>query len=317
MEPMQVNLNSEVIKYFMFVKMIFDICKDNGIELTSISRRNIFRLSHNDVVANICNFNFDINSSASAEICKSKEAVHTILDKNNVPNVKHVCNHKDSIKGLYKVLADMLSLYGSVVVKPDANRSDSDIYIVDNAYELSGVLVELAESYDNVILSPYYDIKEEYNVVVLDGEVKLIYCKEKLQVSGDGERTILELLSCRENIDSIISVSTLRTDVLDYIPENGELVTLDVNRDFRYSSQSCVREKSDVSDEVITLAMKAVSKLRLCFAEVSIINVNNAYMVLNVHSDVNLADFAQQCPDNYDIAKGIYTDVIKRMLLMK
>lgn len=72
------------------VKIIKEICFENGISYESFSYDWIFRLSNNKKVAHIFGYQFDNNSAAAQLICADKCATSDILLFNCVPAVKHV-----------------------------------------------------------------------------------------------------------------------------------------------------------------------------------------------------------------------------------
>ena len=57
------------------------------------------------------------------------------------------------------------------------------------------VIDKLLESQYSLSLCSVYDIVNEYRVIVLNNEIKLIYGKENAKVIGDGIHTLQELAS--------------------------------------------------------------------------------------------------------------------------
>ncbi len=71
------------------VKIIKEICSENGISCESFSYDWIFRLSKNGKIAHIFGYQFENSSATSQLICADKCATSDLLLFNGIPAVKH------------------------------------------------------------------------------------------------------------------------------------------------------------------------------------------------------------------------------------
>ena len=158
----------------------------------------------------------------------------------------------------------------------------------------------------SVSLCPYYHIKNEYRIIVLDNEIRLIFGKIKPFVIGDG---IKNLDSLAKEINYLKEI-----DNPNYIPKLNEKVELSFKFNLSSGGKTFLDIPSTLKDTLESLALEVSNKLNIFFASIDIIVTNdNKIMVLEANSGVTLNNFVKQSPDYLSIVYNIYKDAIKLM----
>ena len=129
--------------------------------------------SSGEVVSRICGFRFDLNSSASAALAKSKTGASEALAWHEVPCIRHS--------------REVPTVQGRWVTKPDSGTGGRDIGFHVDTHSALARFEQLQGKLD-LVFSPWEDLVNEYRVVVLDGEVLLIYRKSGVLWGESGGR---------------------------------------------------------------------------------------------------------------------------------
>ena len=163
-----------------------------------------------------------------------------------------------------------------------------------------------------VIISPFYKIKNEYRLIVLNNEIKLIYGKKRPIIIGDGKLSILELLQ-EFNPTYYNKASNLQN-----IPYDLNLVlekdkSLEIDFKFNLSGGSTIfkLENKDLIEKLTSLALEVARKLNIKFASIDIIETeDNELLVLEANSGIMMEGFIRLADSGYEIAKNIYKEAI-------
>ena len=195
-----------------------------------------------------------------------------------------------------------------IVVKPNIGETGKDVFRCYSVKEIEKIVKELLKNNSSISICPYYDIKNEYRVFYLRGEVLLIYKKIKPYVIGDGKKSLKELVS-KLNLpkNDIVKENLSKLD-LNYIPENKEKVELSWKHNLSGGATPQIIEKNDkVYKEVERLAIKTGKTLNMLFATVDIIETNNDnFYVLEVNSGIGATLFSKLAPNGKSIVKDMY-----------
>lgn len=128
---------------------------------------------------------FPLNNAASAQVATDKVATCRLLGDAGVPAVPH---HLLRFADLADPVALTRSLVGlPAVLKPHRESSGVDVLRARTAEDAARVLDHLAARYRAIAVSPFLVVDDEYRVVVLDGEVLLVY--RKVIAPGSGATT--------------------------------------------------------------------------------------------------------------------------------
>jgi len=155
-------------------------------------------------------------------------------------------------------------------------------------------------------ISPYMEIEKEYRAIVLDGEIKLLYSKERPFVIGDGVKTINELAQ-----ETGLKNLGMFSD--NAIPKLGEKVVLNWKHNLNQGAKPIIVEESAETEAVRALVKEVINKVGICFASVDVVKSKDDYMVLEINAGVMMEHFSNVSRQYYEIAKKIYKEAICKL----
>ena len=304
-----------------FVKIISEICEEENIALQSFSYDWIFSLFKNGVYNYIIGYQFGLNSSSVHSICCDKSAASEIMNSFNIPNVEHVffmspVNQKYiSDNGNWMKLVGLLNKHKELVCKANEGTGGNQVFRVSNQFELENAVYKIFLKSRSMAVSPYYNIDNEFRIIVLDGIIRLIYSKKRPCITGDGIHNIRSLIFdylTKNNEEFIINI-TANYDMLKVL-DKGECIELSWKHNLGQGSKAIIVEENEIDERVKEIIQMVVNKLNIRFASIDIIESNNEYRVLEINSGVMMEHFSQQDEESYNIAKTIYKEAILKML---
>jgi D-alanine-D-alanine ligase-like ATP-grasp enzyme len=303
------------------VKIITEICAENGITCQSFSYDWIFRLTRAGKSTHVFGYQFEINPSTAQLICSDKSAASDLLISSGIPTVAHtffmspINMQYVGEAGNWKKLQNLLALHGSLVCKTNEGTGGNQVYLVSTLFELEEATYKIFGGARSMAVSPYYEIECEYRVVILKNRVKLIYIKNILSVTGDGKSTLRALVLANLSINQGISLKT-------NLPENDHQIIL--NKDEKYylnwkhnlgqgASPEIVQDETLIT-RLSALALQAAEALHIQFASIDIIKTGQGYLILEINSGVMMEYFSQVSDEHYQIVKEIYKEAIEASL---
>lgn len=218
-----------------------------------------------------------------------------------------------------------------VVVKDNAGTGGYGVRRVRNGRELERAMYEAFQRTHAVSVSPYVRIAEECRFIVLEGRVELAYRKDRLEVTGDGVQTALELLAGRlgtEGVDTqqaraqasrLLQESdetTLR--VLASVPSDGETVLLNWKHNLGQGAVArIIAEPEKEAAEMTRLALDAARAINLVFGSVDVVMVREEgglrARVLEINAGVMMESLASDSAEGLAIARRIYERALAAM----
>ena len=311
-----------------FVRIIKEICKEEEIELTSFSGDWIFRLQKDGAYRYIIGYQFGLNPCSVHALCCDKGAASEVMTSLGVPNVPHYYfmspdeQHYIGKYGNWKAMEELLEKYGALVLKPNEGTGGNLVFCVRNQYELEQAAFRIFKSYPALAVSPYYEIEQEYRVILLNGEKKLVYSKRRPYVVGDGKNSVGTLLqtesadSCGKRTDGVCGdgregrIEGLSAAVWNTVPKKGEAFYLSWKHNLGCGA-SAVLEEPDADTEQIGEILSVLSeRMGLKFASVDLIRCKEGVKVLEINSGVMMEYFSGQDENTYRIAKEIYREAV-------
>ena len=300
----------------MFYELIKEICKELNIEYTILSKDWIIKLEKDNKVKYLTGNKFDLNGHAIGNIMDDKYALYEILNNLNIPVCEHNIfyaenNHQDYAIGCNKK-EDIINCFHKynedVVVKPNKGSMGIGVYHITNKDELIDVTNNLLIKNYSISICPYYHIKNEYRVIVLDNEIKLIYKKINPIVIGDGKSTLKELL-IKFNSNYYID-----KEIPNIIPKKNEIYTYDFHFNLSKGSIATIDIDSNTKEKICQLALEVSKKVGITFASIDIIETtDNKLLVLEANSGVTINKAINFIPNGYNVAKNIYKEAIIKM----
>lgn len=305
-----------------FVKIINEICEEEHFEMKSFSYDWIFSIcGPNGKRGFIMGYQFGLNSASVHSICCDKSAASEVMTSLDIPNIQHFfvmspINQKYVAQtGNWSQISDLLRKYGKIVCKANEGTGGNQVFLVENQYELENAAHKVFQTSRSMAISPYYEIDNEYRTIVLDGEIRLVYSKQRPCVVGDGIHTFGELL--------LAQISNTKTNVfkekefdipLDSIVEEGKKVYLNWKHNLGQGACAQIETNPKILEKIEPIVRAVVEKMNVRFASIDIVECYDGYRVLEINSGVMMEHFSQQDDNTYAIAKQIYRDAVLTMV---
>lgn len=296
-----------------FKEIIKEICKEEDIKIEIMSNDYLIKLTKNNVTKFIWGCKFPLNNHSIGSIIDDKYALYEICKNNNIPIIEHqiVWNPNNKLgKNTSEVLKEYFNKYNrDVVLKPNNGSKGIDVYHLTNLDDLINVSNNLFSKYFSLSICPYYDIKNEYRVVILDNEVKLVYEKDKLVVKGNDKDRVKDLL----NKSNPIYFQNMDLAKYDYVLSDGEILEYDWRFNLSRGATAKLINDKNLENKIASLALDVAKILGACFVSVDIINSNGKLLVMEVNSGVCIDKVCNFIDRDFKIVKEIYRSAIKKM----
>lgn len=273
-------------------RLIAKICQQEGIQLTPLSRGWLFRLQKSGQTRYIFSNCLSLNSQSSAAIAADKFATFEVLRTAGVPIIEHAIlypfdNHRSFAEGCNtpEYLADFFNQHHhDIVLKPNHGLGGRGITHITSSSQFPDALALAFSGSDSASLCPFYHIRHEYRIIMLDGEPRLVYGKAR----GADWRFNLQHGS----------------KVID-VDETSEL----------YRTLTGIARRAV---EAIDIRFCSVDIIELDPADPSISGLAEpqpapTYLVIEVNSAVSTTHYLEQRPDHTALVEGIYRDAILKM----
>ncbi len=296
------------------IKMLQELCKEMNIKIESLSYGWIFKLSKDNKVRYITG-NFDINRTASSKIACDKYGTFEVLKSQDIPIIKHTMvfnpeERKEYIKEneIWDIVYKEFDKEKKVVVKPNYGFEGKGVFLCNTLEETKEAVKFLLNRNTSISICPFYDIKKEYRAFYLNGEILLIYEKEKPLVIGSGKdnvRTLVENLNLPNN--DVVKNNLSKID-MDYIPKENEKIELSWKHNLYGGATAKVIDKENkYYEEIEHLAIRSGKALDMTFATIDIINTKNDELyVLEINSGVAASIFSRIVKNGKELTKEVY-----------
>ncbi len=303
------------------VTLLREIASENGFDYRTYSYDWVKAFTKNGKSMYVYGYNFPINPTSFTQIANDKACTSEILTASGIPNVEHsyFMSPNDihyvkylGVDGNWKQMLGLLRKYGKIICKPNSGTGGAQLKIVEDEAELEKAVNKLFSNESTMCICPYYNIENEYRVIILDGEVQLVFRKVRPYIIGNGKDNIASL--CAKNgkkADDSLGINMV------YTPANGEKVEIGWKHNLGQGSSPEVLCAGETYDTVTALAKKTLKILGGRFASVDCVCVDGKYRVLEVNSGVMMDNFALTSNDNYKKAKSIYKAAIDKYFEMR
>ena len=301
----------------IFKNIIQEISLEEEINCTCLSKDWIIMLEKCRKTRFIIGYKFDLNPQGVAAIVDDKYALYEVLKNKNIPIVEYKIVYPKTNKQEYAIGCNTYEYVEEffkqnnehIVIKPNSGTCGRNVYQITNQNQIEKILDKLFINNHAVSISPFYNIKHEYRVIMLKGECKLIYAKYLPIVVGDGKRTIRQLLL---EFNKEYFSKKLENNKYNKILEEQE--EFEYNWKFNLSQGAIAKEIEDeiLKNKLLEMAKKVCKEINLNFGSVDIIQTDkDELMVLEVNSGVMIENYIKQNIKGYDIAKDIYKEAVK------
>ncbi len=301
----------------VMVKIIEEICTEEGIYCERFSYDWIFRLTKNGKTAHIFGYQFENNSATAQLICTDKCASSEILRSKGIPAVEHFFFispddlHYIGLEGNWPRMLDLLKEYGRLVCKPNEGTGGIDVFQVSSPSELELAVNAVFAHSRSLALSPFYPIDQEYRVILLNDQIKLVFSKTIQSLIGNGRYSFKQLL-LEQNPALLETIPTgeFSEDLLNKVPKSGEKIPLNWKHNLGQGAQPELINEPVLVAQLSALALHAAQAVNVRFASVDIIRTGGEFKVLEINSGIMMESFARLNSHNYLVAKSIYQEAL-------
>lgn len=305
-------------------KIIKELALKMEIEVCFLSNDWIIKFNKNEKTSYVFGYDWEINSATTHILTKDKSACYEILTSFNIPAIEHklflnseIKNHISDDGVWNEIIAYARKNDYNVVCKSNTGSGGNEVFKVKNQKELEYFLGLLFVKNKTVCLSPFYDIENEYRVILLDQEPLLIYSKQKPHVIGDNQHNVLELI-LKNQLGTNISDFNLTSSELLYIPNSDEKFELSWKHNLAKGAKHKIVEDLELKNTLCNLAIKTAKALNLRLGAIDIIEYqkdicNKDFLIMEVNSGIMLENFSKQGSLEYEIAKNIYRKVLNKI----
>lgn len=315
-----------------FVKIIKEICREDQIGLTSFDDW-AFCLRKGDRHNFIYGYQFGLDNAAVAAILKDKAAASEMMTAAELAHVPHWCvmspAHPEfcSLDSGWLFLEEIFSAYKDLVVKDNQGTGGRLVFRVRTRQELEKACHEIFATASSLAVSPYVPIEKEYRVIVLEGRIKLAFSKIRPHVTGDGSRTVRELLAeqiSRASDDQLRELFSHEQQPAflsggkraDTVLAEGEELVLEWKHNLGQGATAQLVTDQEIMKALSQAAMSAVKLFDLHFASIDVVKTPDEYKILEINSGVMMENLARTDERCYELAKETYRGAIHSMLGM-
>lgn len=303
-------------------RIIKQIALENNLSYEVLSCDLIIKLTKDNKIRYINGYKFGLNSHSLGLILDDKYATYELLNSLGISVCKHhilfrPTNHNSYAKNYnsFKYCYDLFLKYNkNVILKVNNGTCGDGVYHITTKKELKKIYNHLLKYNFSISLCPHYDIKNEYRVILLNNEIKIMYGKINPVVIGNGKDKLIDLLK-----DFNINYFGYKTNLKKNINYNKVLKKDEkFIYDFKYnlSKGSIITEDIDKETKsIISKMAKDVSKkINLGFGSIDIIKTNDdKYYVLEINSGVMIENYIKLTSDGFKKAKKVYEEAVLEM----
>lgn len=303
-------------------RIIKQIALENNLSYEVLSCDLVIKLTKDNKIRYINGYKFGLNSHSLGLILDDKYATYELLNSLGISVCKHhilfrPTNHNSYAKNYnsFDYCYDLFLKYNkNVILKVNNGTCGDGVYHITTKKELKRVYNHLLKYNFSISLCPYYDIKNEYRVILLNNEIKIMYGKINPVVIGNGKDKLIDLLK-DFNINYFGYKANLKKNInYNKVLKKDEKFIYDFK--YNLSKGSIITEDIDKETKsIISKMAKDVSKkINLGFGSIDIIKTNDdKYYVLEINSGVMIENYIKLTNDGFKKAKKVYEEAVLEM----
>lgn len=306
-----------------FNKLIKEICKEKNIKVDTMSFEYILRLQKEQKEFYIIGYKFNLNTHSSTAIARDKYATYEILKSKNIPIIEHKIIFSEQLKG-GKCTEENLKASkeyfhknkNKMVLKPNKGKEGINVYFCDKEDKIKSIINKIFKEDNAVVLNPFYNIKNEYRTIYLNGECLITYGKNIPYLIGDGKSNIEDLLmkEMKLNIKDIREENIKEVN-LEYIPEKNEKINIFWKHNLNGGAIPEILEDNKKRKKIQAIVKNAAKAININFASIDVIEtIEGDLYLLEINSVVFMKKFMEKHPEGKKYVKDIYTKAIEEML---
>ena len=181
--PMESN---ELLDLNAFQNMVKEICDENNIKMNVISRNWIMMLEKDNIHRFIVGCRFDSNNHGLGMALDDKFATYEVLSHLDIPVAYHEILYSEKNKSKHargansiQNVYDFFEKYNhNIVIKINEGSQGKNCYHITKKNQIKRTVNKLFKRHYSLSLCPYYEIKNEYRIIMLDGKKEIMYQKQ-------------------------------------------------------------------------------------------------------------------------------------------
>ncbi len=265
----------EYIPERVLPQMIERVCDELGLNYQVYCDGWLLRITNDQQAAFVFGYTFSLNSSSAAEIAKDKVATYHVLHGAGVSVVPHYLL-RPPVHGV--VTSELINSVvpddvWPLVVKPLEGSSGKYVFVIEGAGELR----EHCNERGGIVwaASPLMQAKSEIRVVILDGQVQLIYRK---------------------------------------VPRGSESTDMPLYNLGLGAQAQMIDPSDEVYSYLVEIAQQTVQAMQLRVAAVDVFQLpDGSYSVLEVNASIAFEHFARQSAQNWQAAMACYKAILQKI----
>ncbi|MDR0300165.1 MAG: ATP-grasp domain-containing protein [Streptococcaceae bacterium] len=208
-------------------KILQEISREENFDFQSFANGWILKVNNKFVTG----YHFQINNASSSRLCDDKAATSELLEASKIPVVMHTFFMEiDELQ-----MRRLLNRYGRLVIKANQGTGGRDVFQISSQTELIPTVESILSKGEFIAISPFENIQQEYRVIILNGEIQLIYSKQ-IQEGwkhnlGLGAKPLV--IQSNKALEELAKQTALTLNInfasIDIIEVAGELKVLEVN----------------------------------------------------------------------------------------
>jgi glutathione synthase/RimK-type ligase-like ATP-grasp enzyme len=256
-------------------------------------------------------FGYDVglNSAIAHRIANDKSATADVLAMSGVSCIPHTLflnpklNAPSSPRGSWSTMLTLLDAHpAGVVVKPNEGTSGKSVFLATSRPALEFAVDRVFASFPSLAISPFVEIDDEVRVILIDEKAAVVYRKDRPTVTGDGERSLLELALAatprprRSTVLPGLLADCARTE-LDAIVPRGQRRLLNWRHNLDSGATPELLDEGDIRQTCVALAVSAARAVGIRFASIDVVLTGKRWSVLEVNSGVMMESLSRLHPE--------------------
>ncbi len=295
-----------------FHNIIKEICDKNGIKINILSDGWLIILEKNNKKKFITGYKFDNNNHALGEILDDKYGTYEILKQQNIPVCEYNIVYSPLNTNDYAIghnsleyVTNLFNKYNhDIVFKINSGTCGNNVDRITDIETLTNKFLSLKQN-SMYSICPFYDITNEYRIIILNGNIELIYKKELPVVYGNGKESIKELL-IKFNPSYFKNIEDKKLDRI--LNKNEKYIY-----NWKFNLSQGARASFEINEKDKENIEKIVNQVfNIGFCSIDIIKTqDNKYMILEINSGVMMKNLMDEY--GIEIAQKIYEKAILSM----
>jgi glutathione synthase/RimK-type ligase-like ATP-grasp enzyme len=254
-------------------------------------------------------YDLGLNGAVTHRIANDKAATAELLAMSGIACVPHVFFPSPELSDYVPAAGTWEAMLGhlkqnpaGIVVKPNEGTSGRLVFKVLDGPALERAVSAIFSLNLNLALSPYLKIKDEVRVILVDDLPVIVYGKSRPGVTGDGVHSILELALAAmpaERLSAILPRMAGDPDSasLDMVLPAGRHHALNWRHNLDAGAEPVLLPQGAVRARCVELAIAAAKSIGLRFGSVDIVQVDDAWRVLEINSGVVMEALGKTHPE--------------------